>query len=438
MTASSLASLRAAAIVALALALLGGCGAGDSAGNATVAGDPSGVQARQAQTFVRSLGINTHTYYSDTVYHQRFVTIERRLRELGVGTIRENLVPHRPDQYRMLNRLAAAGIDAQLILGDPTYGRAGLRRLLAILDDRLSGAVKAVEGPNEYDLSGDPRWRQRLDRYQRYLYRQVRADPALKRLPIVGPSVGQLADELLVTDLSRYLDYGNIHSYPDGDPPEWNLGEWLRAAARTSGGKPVMATETGYHTALEANEGQRPVSEAAMAAYVPRTYLDYFSRGVVKTFPYELVDEFPDPGNDEPESSFGLLRNDLSPKPAFRAMRNLVDLIADPGPGFAPGRLDFTLSGDTRDLGTLLLQKRDGRFYLALWRDTSVWDANQRQPRKPGSAPVALSFANPPKRISLHLPNRAPGATEPLTLSAGTTSVEIGPRVTILEIDPAG
>jgi hypothetical protein len=430
--------LRALASLTLVLAVLGGCGAGGSGGSAAAAGDPTGVRARQARAFVDSLGINTHTYYSDTVYHQRFATVERRLRELGVSHIRENLVPHRPDQYRALNRLAAAGIDSQLILGDPGNGRAGLRRLVAILATRLDGAVSAVEGPNEYDLSGDPRWRGRLDRYQRYLYRTVRATPELKRLPIVGPSVGQLRDELKVTDLSRYLDFGNVHSYPDGDPPEWILGLWLRAAVRTSGGKPVMATETGYHNALRTREGQRPVSERAMAVYAPRTYLDYFARGVVRTFPYELLDEFPDPGNDEPESNFGLLRNDLSPKPAFRAVANLAALLRDPGPAFAPGRLDFTLGGDTGQLRTLLLQKRDGRFYLALWSETSVWDPNRREPRSPSSAPVQVTFVSQPDRVSARWPNRGRNAGERLALSAGPTSIEVGPRVVILEIDPAG
>ncbi len=433
-------SLRATAafVLALALALLGGCGAGGPDADTSAAGDAGGVAARPAQAFVGSLGINTHTYYSDTVYRQRFPTIERRLRELGLRHIRENLMPHRPDQYRMLNRLAAAGIESQLILGDPRNGRAGLRQLLAILEKRLSGAVEAVEGANEYDLSGDPRWRQRLDRYQRSLYTLVKENAELERLPVVGPSVGQLADNLEVTDLSRYLDYGNVHSYPDGEPPERILGSWLRAAARTSGGKPVMATETGYHTALSASQGQRPASEAAMAAYAPRIYLDYFARGVVRTFPYELVDEFPDPGNDEPESNFGLLRNDLSPKPAFRAVRNLVDLLADPGPRFTPGRLDLSLGGERRDLRTLLLQKRDGRFYLALWRSTSVWDPDRRVPLRPGSAPVQIGFASRPDRVSLHLPNRAPTAQGELPLGDGPTSLEVGPRVTVLEIDPAG
>lgn len=430
---ASLPRPRALALLTLSLALLG-CGAGDSAGS-TAPGDPSGVRARQAQAFVRSTGINTHTYYTNTAYHLRFPTIKRRLVELGVHHVRENLVPNRPDQYRMLNQLAAAGIDSQLIIGDPRNGRRGMRKLVGILATRLRGSVSAAEGPNEYDLSGDPRWRERLDRYQRALYRTLRRTAATTELPLVGPSVGQLKDGLEVTDLSRWLDYGNIHSYPDGDPPEWILQTWLTAAARTSGSKPVMATESGYHNALRAHTGQRPVSEAAAAVYLPRIYLDYYANGIVRTFPYELIDEFPDRGGDEPEWNFGLLREDLSPKPAFIAVRNLIGALEDPGPGFTPGRLDFALGGDTEALRSLLLQKRDGRFYLALWRATSVWDADARAPLAPRSAPLQVSFANPPETVRLA---RLDGAREPLQLSAGATSFEVGPRVAILEIDPAG
>src|SRR5215213_6797337 len=120
------AALRAVGVLAVGLALLGGCAAGDSAGRSAPAGDPSGIRARQAQSFVSSLGVNTHTYYTDSVYHRRFGTIERRLRELGVRHVRENLEPHRPDQYRRLRRLAAAGIKVQPIIGDPSNGLAGM------------------------------------------------------------------------------------------------------------------------------------------------------------------------------------------------------------------------------------------------------------------------------------------------------------------------
>jgi hypothetical protein len=396
----------------------------------------TGTSARAANAFTESIGVNTHTYYTDTVYHRRFGTIERRLRELGVHHIRENLVPHRPDQYRRLRRLAAAGIGSTLILGDPRNGLVGLRRLVATLASRLAGSADAAEGPNEYDLSGDPNWSRRLARYQAALYRAVRSNPRLSRLPVIGPSLGSSDDQFALRDLSSYLDYGNIHSYPDGEPPEANLAEWLAGAQHVSGAKPVMATETGYHNALRASVGQRPTSEAAAAIYMPRLYLDYFSQGIVRTFPYELVDELPDPGRNETESNFGLLRNDLSPKPAFLAIRNLIGILEDPGDTFTPGRLDYSIAGGGADLSQVLLQKRDGRFYLALWRRSSVWDPDGRTALHPGSAPIELSFGSEPQSLTEYLPNVSSEPVRALTTSGASTSVEVGPRVVIVEVEP--
>jgi hypothetical protein len=400
------------------------------------ASDATAVSVRTANAFVQSIGVNTHTYYTDTVYYRRFRAIERRLRELGVHHIRENLMPDRRDQYRRLNQLAAIGIHSTLIVGDPRNGLAGMRSLVKILATRLAGGADAAEGPNEFDLSGEPSWGPRLARYQAALYRAVKSTRRLAAVPVVGPSLGNPNNVANLRDLSRYLDYGNIHSYPDGEPPEANLADALQGARRTSGSKPVLATETGYHDALRADSGQQPVSETAAAIYLPRLYLDYFAQGVARTFPYELVDEHPDPAADEPESSFGLLRNDLSPKPAFTAIRNLIAILEDPGTAFAPGSLDYALSGDTTDLSQVLLEKRDGRFYLALWRTDSVWDPEARSALRPISTPLTLSFGSQPLSLHEYLPNASSEPTRALTTSAGATSVEVGPRVVIVEIQP--
>jgi hypothetical protein len=322
-------------------------------------------------------------------------------------------------------------------MGDPDNGSGGLRRLLDILRSDLSGSVEAVEGPNEFDLRGGPDWEPRVATYQAQLYAGVKDDPELAGLPVIGPSAGGIGDEQAFTDLSANLDFGNIHPYPDGEPPESNVGEWLAAAARMSGAKPVMATESGYHNALAATEGQRPVSEAAEATYVPRLFLDYFRRGVARSFDYELVDEFPDAGRTEPESDFGLLRNDLTPKPAFTALRNLIATLADDGDGeFEPGRLGYRLGGDTGQLRSLLLQKRDGSFYLVLWRAESVWDADARRPLHPDSDPVALSFAQAPRRAVLYEPAASSAPARELTPGAGPTSLEVGPDAVVVEIQP--
>ncbi len=393
------------------------------------------VAAKPAASFIDSIGVNTHTYYSDTVYASEFGTVEQRLRELGIHHIRENLVPNRPDQYEALNDLAAAGIKSTLILGAPEDGSAGLNKLTTVLASNLRGSVDAVEGPNEYDLHGGSDWMSKLAPYQSQLYTAIKSNPALSSLPVVGPSLGNTNSD--GSDVSGSLDYGNIHSYPNGEAPELNVSRMLSMASDMSGSKPVMATETGYHTAVNWSGDHKPVSEAAEATYMPRLFLDYFNRGVARTFSYELVDEFPDGARDEPESNFGLLRNDLSPKPAFTALRNLTAILADSGAPATPGSLDYTVSGDTRGLQQVLLQKSDGSYYLALWREESVWDNQGRTPEDAASANVQLSFGEALAGAEEFQPN---SSSQPLRAldPAAPVSLKVGPQVTIVRVASTG
>jgi hypothetical protein len=318
------------------------------------------------------------------------------------------------------------------------------------------------------------------------------ADPALADLPVVGPSFA-LGNRNLVGDVSAWLTYGNMHSYPGNQHPEWSLhpgpaggGEFQRAAIN-SGAKPVMATETGYHNATAVSSGHMPVAENASAVYIPRLLLDYYARGVKRTFLYELIDQ--GTGTRNKEGRFGLLSHDLSEKPAFRAMQRLIGLLGDhgvvvpqeesprnnpgetppggsprppsggsPPPGgtppppdgtppppsddpvppppddplplppppddplplppppddplplplpppptlppppslpvataaFTPGSLNYSLEGATPDIRRVLLQKSDGSFWLALWREAPVWDGARSSEVSAPEQPVTV------------------------------------------------
>lgn len=389
------------------------------------------VEAKSAASFIDSIGVNTHTYYDDSVYYSQFGTIEQRLGELGVHHIRENLMPDRPDQYKRLNELAAAGVKSTLIIGSPKDGASALNELTSVLSSELRGSVDAVEGPNEYDLAGGPGWMSELGPYQSRLYAAIKSNPALSSLPVVGPSLGNTNSQ--GSDVSGSLDYGNIHSYPNGEEPESNVSRMLSMASQMSGSKPVMATETGYHTAVNWSGDHKPVSEAAEATYMPRLFLDYFSAGVARTFSYELVDEFPNAAHDEPESNFGLLRNDLSPKPAFTALRNLTSILADSGASFAPGSLDYSAGGDTDELHQVLLQKSDGSYYLALWREESVWDNQSRTPESAASGSVKLSFGQSFAGIEEFAPNSSSQALRALP-AGNAASVNVGPQVVLVRL----
>jgi hypothetical protein len=389
--------------------------------------------ASGADTFVDSIGVNTHTFYSDTAYGD-FEAIKAKLGELGVRHIRENLALDRPDQYEGLNELAAMGVKSTLILGEPSEEASNLGEMISIVDTDLGGAVDAVEGPNEFDMKGGPNWATLLREYQQRLYGAIKADPSLAALPVIGPSIVQRTHQEELGDISGMLDYGNIHPYPYGERPESDLSSQLGRAAANSGAKPVIATETGYHTALNWGGEHPAVSEDAMATYVPRFFLDYFSRGIPRTFSYELVDEKPDPANADRESNFGLLRNDFSPKPAFVALHNTIAILADPGPAFTPESLDYSVGGSRAELRQVLLQKRDGSFYLALWRATSVWDPSAKAALDPPSEAVTLSFDRQVKSAERYLPNVS-AAGSPLSLhGGGPLTVDVGPQVVILRL----
>jgi hypothetical protein len=399
------------------------------------------VEARAAAGFVDSIGVDVHTAFSDTPYVSQFATVKQRLEELGVHHVRDDLFPDRPDQYQRLNELAAAGIGSTLIMGSPADGTSGLEDLLEVAKEDLDG-LDALEGPNEYSTSGDPDWKSNLIAYQQALYSKAKADSALGGLPVIGPSIVH-GDQAELGDVSASLDYGNIHSYPQGNPPD-KLGSFIKSAEFNSGSKPTVATETGYHTALAWEGENPPVSEAAMATYMPRLFFEYFRWGIVRTFSYELLDEWPDPLLEEKESNFGLLRNDLSRKPAFDALRDTIRILEDPGPPFAPASLDYTLSEagvelpgpESTSLHKVLLQKRDGSFYLALWRLSSVWDPAAGEPLPAQSQPVEVQVDPGIEAAALYLPN---SSIEPVWSTAWPSqplTVEVGPEVAILRLIP--
>ncbi len=77
--------------------------------------------------------------------------------------------------------------------------------------------------------------------------------------------------------------------------------------------------------------------------------------------------------------NFGLLRNDGSEKPAYKALKNLLNLLKDPGSSFTPGSLDYVLGGDTENVRHTLLQKADGKFYLILWQEVSGYNVDSKK-----------------------------------------------------------
>ena len=257
-------------------------------------------------------------------------------------------------------------------------------------------SVELVEGPNENDQTGinykGKHYPEGLRLYQDELFAAVKGNPTTRHLPVVMTSMSNPdhADKL---GRLASADFANTHCYADGGPPGFRW-DWYMAKARLNCNKPIIATESGYHNSL-AKEPQRAlwipgVSEKAAGKYIPRMLLEYFMRGIYRRYTYELIDLFPT--SPKADHNFGLLHNDGLPKPAFTALRNLIALLKDPGPESATARLAYRLEGDTGKVRQLLLQKRDGRFFLILWQNAVSYDTRAQRDLVVPPVKVTLQF----------------------------------------------
>ena len=279
--------------------------------------------------------------------------------------------------------------------------------------------------------------------FQKDLYAALKGDPATKSLTVIGSAPGGTYAPNTIPNpwpkgsLTDFVDYGNFHPYPyggnfdgyggtydtigqvdprqdythagnfpsvgmDRDDPNGGFGEnAFTSYAPPFAPRPMAATETGYPT------HRSGTSERAQGKYLPRLFCENFAHGVRRTYWYELVDEdeFPDPDGNNVECHYGIVRKDLTPKPAYAALKSLLTLLQDPQakPTYTPGALAYSLSvrpvlnykepnsgvtsnyDRTKYVHHLLLEKSDGTFFLLLWHeiadeDTSVVPHRQIQP----------------------------------------------------------
>ncbi|MEA2420800.1 MAG: hypothetical protein QOE60_3006, partial [Thermoleophilaceae bacterium] len=351
---------------------------------------------RSAARLVDSIGVNVHFNYLDTAYARQVEVIDR-LRELGVRHLRDGQPLAGQAIASVLPAAAREGMLMTLITDVARDPAADVEQSVRVLGDHIA----AFEGPNELDLMGDPGWAGKLTAYMPALDAAVRERAPGARL--IGPSLVNGSSRLeLPEDLPGLF---NAHPYALGQPPEAALGNAVRAARPAQARKGIYFTEIGYHNAYAATTGQPPVSEEAAAVYLPRALVAAFGAGVRRTFVYELLDEKPDPAFGDPEQHFGLLRNDLSPKPAFTAIKTLIAALRS-SPGSGSGSLPWDVRApDDAHVQRLMLARRDGSRAIALWRPVSVWDADERQAEDPGSVPVKLLLGRTARDLTVWRPS---------------------------------
>ena len=431
-------------------------------------GSPSstdgGILARMADAFVDSIGVNAHLNYAHTVYQRDggFDSVNAILKGSHIRYVRGPL-PNSPLLVQEYNLLASSEGLGFLLICDPSAHPASA---VPTAVENVLSAARWLEGPNEpnnfasAEWPGLPKsdWAVNAVGYQRALYAAVTTsmNPAVKGLPILNPPIGYSNPATYLSDVQTFANAGGVagaftdgvvHDYPGVGTPDTALLKVAVTQQYVTAGSPIhFASETGYNTATAPRTtGAKGVSEQAQGKLEPRLLLEQFLGGIQHSFLYELLDEDDSALTGQNYQNFwGIARTDGTPKPALTAITNLILLLEDPGALFTPDSLPFTVTVGRNASGAplrqLLLQKRDGRYFLLLWLNAVSYaysnvgnNVGADQAIAPAEVTVTL-----PSRIRTVLSFR-PGASltgTPLTVSLGSLTLSVPDEVIVLELDP--
>lgn len=372
-------------------------------------------QAHSADSFIDSIGVAVHLGSQNTAYKHYEKIIKPRLQELGIHHIRDGLAFGDRENQKKFHDLAKVGIKLTFVRdprdvsqpGDVLTPEKAVKQATSMVE-----SLVAIEGPNEWDIQSHLQYQgqnfpEGVRRFQAELYRKIKANKSTDHLPILSPS---MANPDHVTLLGKVAcDINNMHIYPGSQIPKEFNTRFIQNTKKLCGNKPIIITETGYHNAIHEPRNHKGISEQVAAKLIPRLFLEFFNRGIQRTFVYELIDEHPNPKLDDKEKHFGLLRYDGSRKPAFIALRNLITLLKDSktksSKAFTPQHLDYQLSGSTFNVHHTLLQKRNGIFYLVLWQDFPGFNVQNKKQIIVVKKQVFLTLNEPVSHATTYQPN---------------------------------
>ena len=362
----------------------------------STAAQSSGILAVPNNTFLSSLGVNTHINqgYSEKNYEPMF-------QYTGIRNTRDGYAPGVDPYFLTLHRNTGTLINIFAPASGDITGPINTAQNLA-----NAGALLSLEGPNEPNNfmvyyngqwgGGGGNWVP-VAQYQRDFYAAAKASPTLKTYPVFGLTEGGAevqnvglqfltipAGAATVMPIgTKYADYANTHNYVTDvwsyfqDNQAWSaadptlLGMWdglaveygltwshnfpgySNAQLQTL---PRVATETGWGTL-----GANALNEAQQGKLFLDVYLAQFKRGWRYTFIYQMCDN---EGGDM--QGMGLYHTNGTPKLAATYIHNFTMILADKLT-MTPGSLNYSIAGEPATVHDLLMQRSDGTFYLAVW-----------------------------------------------------------------------
>jgi hypothetical protein len=385
-----------------------------------------------ADAFVGAIGVDSHFNYRDTPYVLNWPVLRDELIDSGIRHIRDGGNP----ESEYVKRLAALGAHGILhgagftINATPETVRARLTAYAPFVDN--------VEPPNEYDSERDhdPAWAAHLVAFQKMLYGAVRSDPANASIRVLGPPLERQKLYADVGPLDEYEDAANLHIAtcdlnPGTDSAHRGSIPYMHSLIRASTlTKPIWTTETGYN-----DDMTRPcaLADDTIAKYDPRVVAERWNSGEDRIYFYQYADM----PSDRIFGGMGLVHADGTPKPQFTAIRSLIRLLTDPGVPFKPNPLAYRLEGETHDVHTTLLEKRDGRYYVLVWLEVRSWDPLFRRPITVAPQAVTIVFPKSVRRAKVFA--YAPNWTlseQPLAIDAGAVNLSVADSMSIVELSP--
>jgi len=445
-----------------------------------------------SDAFVDSIGVCTHFPPTTTSYLGRLDGCIRALNDIGIRHVRDevagtyNSMDNRPAWIATLQALSAAGIGYDLVVynddrladvvaaapqiaqpialeninepgpqgfsyAGPHYGQ-GWSLPAQVAPDwngsanpgdvrlfRLGGgwgptsiwyctAAGSTRAPAT-GRPGDPNWVWWGVNDVRVLgNRLTRARDGLGwTCPVVGPSwyvtkpgdwtrpVAGQADWATYSSRIAGCDVENWHNYvgpPDHPDALPFIVEYFPIGPNSANAR-RWVTEFGSQT-------QGTTYEIEQASRILHGLLYGFANGFERHFIYELL--------DEPGSTWGILRSDLSYKKVAHQLRTFIRLLGDPGRRISPTSLAVDVAAPS-PVGALLLAKRDGTFWLCLW-------LLGHDPASSISVSTTVTFGAAVTGAQLFSPHLLDADPAP-TFGGGTSvSFKVGADPVVLKIQP--
>ncbi|MFC7538727.1 carbohydrate-binding domain-containing protein [Siccirubricoccus deserti] len=179
------------------------------------------------------------------------------------------------------------------------------------------------------------------------------------------------------------------------------------------------------------------VTEEVQAKFDLNLLLDAAKGGVARTYLYELLDNGLSPTTTI-EGSLGLFHSDGTPKQAATAIHNLGVILEDSAANassFTTSALDVSVDGLSDTGRTLLMQKADGSYSLAIWAEPDIWNEQSRTAISAPTQSVTITLGTAAGTITVY---------DPLTGTSAIASAKDADSITVevtdhpLIIDIAG